>query len=163
MTDNETLIGRPFDDVHIEIKDDGITVDTPYAIEDIELPFSLRDKGFIDADGMLHFCGRKDDILNVNGIKVSAYKVEAALKKYLSVSEAAVLALKNGDSDMLLAFVSGAENFLNRADILKKLRQNLTEYEIPKKFIQLPELPKNESGKMDKLALAKLCDENSFA
>ena len=36
------------------------------------------------------------------------------------------------------------------------LHQDLNEYEIPKKFIKLNSLPKNESGKIDRFQLTKL-------
>ena len=33
------------------------------------------------------------------------------------------------------------------------LREQLEDYELPKQFVFLKELPRNESGKLDKLAL----------
>lgn len=157
MTDDETLIGRPFDGVRVQIENEEIMVDTPYAIEGIRMPFSLKDKGRIDENGNLHFQGRSDDIVNVNGIKISAYKVERAIMRLLPCREAAVLALHHGGTDLLAAFaVLNEGSPIARADLLKALRQELTVYEIPKKFIYLNELPKNESGKIDRFALSEL-------
>lgn len=157
MTDDETLIGRPFRGVRVRIENGEIMVDTPYAIEGINMPFSLRDKGYIDENGNLHFQGRSDDIVNVNGLKISAYKVEQTLLHRLPCREAAVLVLHHGGTDVLAAFAVLNEGIpIARADLLKALRQELSDYEIPKKFIYLNELPKNESGKIDRFALAEL-------
>lgn len=157
MTDDETLIGKPFRGVHISIDHGEILVSTPYGIENIKMPFSLKDKGYIDENGNLHFQGRSDDIVNVNGIKISAYKVERAIMRLLPCREAAVLALHHGGTDLLAAFaVLNEGRPIARADLLKALRQELIDYEIPKKFIYLNELPKNESGKIDRFALSEL-------
>lgn len=58
MTEDRTSIGKPFPNIHIFIKDNEIMIDTPYAIENIPLPYSLKDKGYIDDKGNLHFLGR---------------------------------------------------------------------------------------------------------
>ncbi len=154
MTDDETLIGKPFHDVHISIDHGEILVSTPYGIENIKMPFSLKDKGYIDENGNLHFQGRSDDIININGIKISTYKVEQALLHRLPCRETAVISLPYNGTDVLTAFIVwDGEKQPARAELLKSLRQELTDYEIPKKFVYLHELPKNESGKIDRLIL----------
>lgn len=157
MTDDETLIGRPFDGVRVRIENGEIMVDTPYAIESISMPFSLKDRGRMDENGNLYFQGRSDDIININGIKISACKVEQAILRRLPCRETAVMVLSHKGTDVLTAFaVLDEGSSIARADLLKALRQELTDYEIPKKFIYLNELPKNESGKIDRRALSEL-------
>lgn len=163
MTDDRTLIGRPFPGVGVTVQDEEIFVHTAYGVEGITLPFSLKDRGRLDEDGQLHFLGRKDDICNVNGIKIAAVKVEAALTQALSgtvageavhEAEAAVVALRSGDADVLTAFVAGGLR-CTRQELLALLRPQLTDYEIPRQIVYLDELPKNESGKIDKMQLIK--------
>lgn len=154
MTEDRTLIGRPFRDVSISIENEEIFIDTPYHVLGISVPFSLKDRGYLDAEGRLHFLGRTDDILNVNGRKVSAAKVAAALKDLPGITEAAVMARHAGDADMLLAFVEGEREYAKQ-ELLKFLRPALAEHELPKKFIFLKRFPLNESGKIDRQALAR--------
>ena len=152
MTDDRTLIGRPFKGVKITISNEEIFIDTPYHVEAIKLPFSLKDRGCLDELGRLHFLGRTDDICNVNGRKVSTVKVAAAIGDLPLVIEAAVLSKHIGDADFLVAFVAAAKEY-SKQDMVKMLREKLEDYELPKQFIFLEALPRNESGKIDKLAL----------
>lgn len=155
MTDDRTLIGRPFAGVQVSVVDEEIFIDTPYHVENITLPFSLKDRGRLDAEGRLHFLGRTDDILSVNGRKVSAVKVSRALMDLPDVEEAAVLVVHVDDADVLTAFVGAGQEY-SKQQLVKLLRAGLEDYELPKQFIFLPELPHNESGKVDKAALKRL-------
>lgn len=155
MTDDRTLIGRPFAGVQVSVVDEEIFIDTPYHVEAISLPFSLKDRGQLDAEGRLHFLGRTDDILSVNGRKVSAVKVSRALMDLPDVEEAAVLVVHVDDADVLTAFVGAVQEY-SKQQLVKLLRASLEDYELPKQFIFLPELPHNESGKVDKAALKML-------
>lgn len=155
MTEDRTDIGLPFKGVGISIKNEEIFVDTPYHVEEINIPFSLKDRGKIAANGHLHFLGRTDDIVGVNGIKVSIVKVETALLAAAEISEVKCLVFHKGDADVLTAFI-GNEKKLGRQELVEKLRAaELTDYEIPKYFMFMTGLPKNESGKIDKKALQK--------
>lgn len=152
MTDDRTLIGRPFTGVQVSVRGEEIFIDTPYHVEEITLPFSLKDRGRLDEKGRLHFFGRTDDIVSVNGRKVSTVKVSRALMDLEGVEEAAVLVVHVDDADVLNAFV-GAEKEYSKQQMVKLLRESLDDYELPKQFIFLPQLPHNESGKVDKIAL----------
>lgn len=155
MTDDRTLIGRAFAGVQVSVVDEEIFIDTPYHVENITLPFSLKDRGRLDAEGRLHFLGRTDDILSVNGRKVSAVKVSRALMDLPQVEEAAVLVVHVDDADVLTAFVGAGQEY-SKQQLVKLLRSGLEDYELPKQFIFLSELPHNESGKVDKAALKRL-------
>lgn len=154
MTDDRTVIGQPFAGVGISINNEEIFIDTPYHVENITLPFSLKDRGYVDERGWLHFLGRTDDICNVNGRKVSSVKVTTALNDIEGVVEAAVLSRHIADADVLVAFVASTTSY-TKQELVRRLRECLEDYELPKQFIFLEQLPRNESGKIDKLALEK--------
>ena len=154
MTDDRTVIGQPFAGVGISINNEEIFIDTPYHVENITLPFSLKDRGYVDENGWLHFLGRTDDICNVNGRKVSSVKVTTALTDIEGVVEAAVLSRHIADADVLVAFVASTTSY-TKQELVRRLRERLEDYELPKQFIFLEQLPRNESGKIDKLALKK--------
>lgn len=154
MTDDRTLIGRSFKGVKVSVKNEEIFIDTPYHVEGISLPFSLKDRGRLDEAGNLHFLGRTDDIVSVNGRKVSTIKVTEALTQLPDIEEAAVLSVHVDDADVLTAFL-GAEREYSKQELVKLLRGLLEDYELPKQFIFVAQLPHNESGKVDKLALKK--------
>ena len=154
MTDDRTVIGQPFAGVGISINNEEIFIDTPYQVENITLPFSLKDRGYVDERGWLHFLGRTDDICNVNGRKVSSVKLTTALNDIEGVVEAAVLSRHIADADVLVAYVASTTSY-TKQELVRRLRERLEDYELPKQFIFLEQLPRNESGKIDKLALEK--------
>ncbi len=160
MTDDRTDIGLPFEGVEVTVKKDEIFVRTPYHVEGIKLPFTLKDRGRIDENGHLHFLGRTDDIVNANGRKVSALKIDDALMRIDGMREAYVLSVHNGDADDLVAFVASDVKY-SKPELVANLRMDLEDYEIPKQFILLDELPHNESGKVDKKALYALVTEKA--
>ena len=152
MTEDRTVIGKPFAGVEITIRQEEIFINTPYHVEDISMPFSLKDRGYVDEQGLLHFLGRTDDICNVNGRKVSSVKVNNALTELPGIVEAAVLSKHVGVADVLVAFVAATASF-SKQELVKLLRPSLEDYELPKQFVFLQHLPRNESGKIDKRAL----------
>ncbi len=155
MTDDGTDIGRPFKGVGVEVRGSEIFIDTPYHVENITVPFSLKDRGSMDQQGHLHFLGRLDDICSVNGRKVSTAKVESVLSEQPGVSEAAVLSMHHGDADVLTAFLT-ADTVYSKQQMLKLLQETCLEtYEMPDRFIFLDGLPHNESGKIDRLKLRR--------
>lgn len=156
MTDDRTLIGRPFNGVNVEIRGGEIYIDTKCYVIGKTCPCTLGDCGSIDANGMLHFLGRRDDMYNINGIKVSGLKVESALLDCAGVEDAAVLAVSGGADDVLAAFVCGAG--LSKTTLLQQLRGKLTEHELPKRIIFTSALPKNESGKTDRKTLRQMAE-----
>ena len=153
MTNDRTDIGLPFKGVQVAIANEELYITTPYHIEGITMPFSLKDRGSISQDGHLHFLGRTDDICSVNGRKISSLKVEQALGELPGVKEAAVLSIHKEDADYLVAYIA-ADKAYTKQELVQLLRQGFLEaYEIPHQFVFLTRLPRNESGKIDKLSL----------
>ena len=56
-------------------------VDNAFHVENITVPYSLKDSGRMDAQGNFYFLGRTDDIVGVRGRKVSMMKIENALEE----------------------------------------------------------------------------------
>ena len=156
MTGDRTLIGRPFKGVGVSVRDGEIYIDTKFHVTGVKCPATLGDCGSIDENGMLHFLGRRDDMYNINGIKVSGLKVESALLDCGGVEDAAALAEKSGGKDLLTVFVVGRG--LNKTGLLQKLHGKLTEHELPKRIIFIDALPKNESGKTDRKRLSLILE-----
>jgi long-chain acyl-CoA synthetase len=109
----------------------------------------------VDAEGLLYFKGRSDDIIKTRGEKVSPVEVENALYAIKGVREAAVI----GVDDALLgqavkAFVvleAGAT--LTPADILRECGSRLENFMVPRYVELVPDLPKTDTGKIRKAGL----------
>ena len=164
MGEDKTLIGRNFPGIDICLKDGRIHVTTPYGVVGAGADTFVGDYGHWDENGNLYFDGRRDDICNINGRKVSSIRVENVLLDVPEVKEAAVKADSRGDHDMLTAWVvleplmigagTKAERQQEEQEMKRRLRAQLagrlSAGEIPQKIRFLETLPKNESGKVRK-------------
>lgn len=148
-------VGKPFPKVKVSIENGEITVDTPYGIEGISMPYTCHDLGRLDEKGELHFLGRREDMYHVQGNHVPRQKVLSSLLMVEGVEDAEVTALKqkNGD-DTLVAFLTGTVP--DRKDMVRILSRCLKAWEIPSRFIVLPAIPRTSTGKTDRRKLEEM-------
>ncbi|KAF9399972.1 hypothetical protein BGX21_005210 [Mortierella sp. AD011] len=112
-------------------------------------------------DGSLMFLGRNDHQVKIRGFRIELGEIEEWLCEHSTVREAVVLALGEGTSKRLVAYV--VADYINglahtlRAHISAKL----PDYMVPAAFVQLNELPLNPNGKLDRQALPEP-DMDSF-
>lgn len=153
MTDDDTIVGWPFAGVHVAVQEDTqeITVSTAGHVMGLSMPYATHDRGYIDDDGKLHYLGRSDDICRVNGVSISAYKVERALRECIPDAEGAVVVLRRPHRDELIVYISSSDIWKqDKTRCIAALRRRLLPQEVPDRFIETANLPKNESGKIDK-------------
>ena len=138
--------------VTVELKKDEFYIDTAYHVEGITTPYTLHDTGYCDTEGNFYFTGRKDDILNIRGRKISALKVENAFLQIDEVKEAAVKVRTHHSETILEVYVEAKEDFLERyrQKWHNELKKVLASYEIPRCIYVRKQLPKNDSGKIIK-------------
>jgi len=113
------------------------------------------DIGHRDADGYFYITDRKKDMLLVNGINVYPREIEERLYHFPGVKEAAVIGIPDArKGEQPLAFVVAAEGAtLDPAAIRAYLRERLADYQVPRRIMLLPALPRNATGKVLKTAL----------
>jgi acyl-coenzyme A synthetase/AMP-(fatty) acid ligase len=90
------------------------------------------------------------------GYRVELGEIESALLRHPSVAEAAVVALSDGNGDLLIkAFLSTAS--ASRPTVVQMKAfcvEHLPSYMIPDRFIFMETLPNTSTGKVDYRALA---------
>ena len=108
-----------------------------------------------DKNGFLYFVGRKDDMIKTRGERVSPKEVENALYAAEGVVEAAVLPVPDDLlGSAIKAYIVPKEGAgPTDKQLLLHCKKMLEEFAIPKYFEFRDALPKNASGKIDKLAL----------
>ena len=108
-----------------------------------------------DAEGFFFFVGRTDDIIKTRGEKVAPKEVESVLYLLPEVVEAAVIGVPHPLlGQAVKAFVTCRRGSLDARKVLTHCRAHLEEFMIPKEFEFREALPKNASGKIDKLELS---------
>jgi acyl carrier protein len=105
-------------------------------------------------DGTLHYAGRADAQLEVNGYRIEPGEVEAALLGHPDVAAAAVTAVPGPAGGPVLAgYVVPRAAAPTPAVLRAHLARELPRYLIPAAFVTLAELPVTSSGKLDRARL----------
>jgi len=113
------------------------------------------------AQGLIHL-GRGDSQVKLSGFRVELAEIEACLRGYAGVKEAAVVVLTQDNKRELLAVVefeapSPQSASLIRAHVASKLPAHM----IPAQILTLRKLPCTPNGKIDRAALIELAKRQS--
>ncbi|MFG3701836.1 amino acid adenylation domain-containing protein [Micromonospora sp. NPDC047620] len=106
-------------------------------------------------DGSVEFLGRLDDQVKLRGYRIELGEVESALAALPRVAEAVVVLREDTPGDpRLVGYLVGAPGQRpTAAELRPALARTLPEYMIPSAFVTLDQLPRNNSGKLDRRAL----------
>ncbi|WP_323034955.1 AMP-binding protein [Pararhodobacter sp.] len=117
---------------------------------------SVGDLGHVDAEGWLYLADRRTDLIITGGANVYPAEVEAALTAQPGVADAVVIGLPDPDwGKRVHAIVEpAAGTALDSKALTDALRETLAPYKLPKTIEFLPMLPRDESGKIRRAALA---------
>ncbi|MES2701913.1 MAG: amino acid adenylation domain-containing protein [Bacteroidota bacterium] len=128
-------------------------IQNPHNANYNEIVYQSGDLVHVDDIGRLHFKGRADNQVKHMGYRIELEEIESMLSTLEYVNEAAVIYERINDSlGQIVAFVSSA-TVTESAQVLGDLKQLVPEYMVPRKIHVLPQLPKNQNGKIDKVAL----------
>ncbi len=114
------------------------------------------DLGKADEEGFLYVVGRNKDMIKIGGNRVSAKEIEDAIYEHPAVIEAAVLGVPDevlGEAAKAYLVVKKSARDGIAAELPAFLQPRLAMYKIPKFYEIRDALPKNESGKIQKLKL----------
>ncbi len=119
--------------------------------------FRTGDLGQVDADGYFYIVDRKKDMVIVNGMNVYPRVVEEILYTHPDVVEAAVIGVPHkSHGEIPEAWLVAEEGVtLDSAELRKFCQNHLGAHEIPRRFHQTEQLPKNANGKINKRELRK--------
>jgi acyl-CoA synthetase (AMP-forming)/AMP-acid ligase II len=118
--------------------------------------FRTGDQGIVDEDGYLRLTGRIKELINRGGEKISPLEVDNVLLRHPAVAEALAFAVphKSLGEDIHAAVVLKAE--ASEKELLAHCSTMLADFKIPKQVHILEQLPRGATGKLQRLAMAKL-------
>jgi len=116
------------------------------------------DYGYLDADGYLYLLGRKDDIINVGGLKLIPDEVEEHIRRFHGVKDAACIGVPDplGLSGQCIKAFIVADRPVSAPHLTAWLRERLEEYKIPRIIESCTTIPKTGSGKVQRHKLREL-------
>lgn len=151
--DREGTVGRPFPSVKIAEQNSVIYVTTKHHIEGIPDTYTVNDCGYIDSDGYLMFNGRRGDVINKGGYKISILEMELYLQSLQGVSEVAVITINDEiRGEDFVAYVVLEDN-AELSKIIECIHHERPSVEWPKAILEIPIIPLTECSKVDKRKL----------
>lgn len=109
--------------------------------------FRTGDLARVLPSGDLLYCGRRDDMVKVRGVRINVLEVENAAMSCGGVGQAVAVVTEKG---ILCLFYSGA---VREADLVSRLKSELPSPMMPGRVIRLEAMPVSSHGKIDKAAL----------
>ncbi len=103
-----------------------------------------------DEDGYIWFLGRKDDIINSFGYRISPHEIERIIKTHPQVADCVALGENiEGDKTLVVICVIPADNAsISEQDLYEFGQQHLAKYKAPKKVYLLQDFPRTKNGKI---------------
>lgn len=113
------------------------------------------DIGYLDKDGFLYLCDRAKDMIISGGANIYPAEIEAELHKMPGVADCAVFGIPDEEfGEAVCAFVQPSSGTsLSEQDVKTYLRGQMAGYKVPKRVEFVPDLPREDSGKIFKRKL----------
>lgn len=122
----------------------------------------MTDLGYFDEEGYLYLVGRRDDVINVGGLKVAPTEVEDVVLRYEHVSDCVCIPfedIKFGKCIKLLVVVKPG-HILDTQDLYGYLEGKLEAYKLPKYIEEIDHIEKTFNGKVNRRAIIKSYGKN---
>ena len=109
----------------------------------------------MDESGLIEFVGRVDFQVKIRGFRIELGEVESCLDRYGPIEQRIAIAREDtpGDKRLVVYVVMKSSQQLDRTDLKAFLQTQLPAFMMPSALVELPELPKNANGKIDRKAL----------
>lgn len=113
------------------------------------------DLAYMDTEGYIYIVDRLKDMIIANGENIYPREIEELLYAYPGIIDAVVVGvpdkLRGQAAQAYLVLEAG--HMLDKKNIREYLQNNLAAYKIPRDFLQVDALPKNQTGKILKRVL----------
>ncbi len=175
--DEEILIGKPTTNVQVYILDNdellpiGVTGEiciggpqlalgylnkkdethakfVPNPFKRDEKVYKTGDLGCWLSNGDIQYLGRIDDQVKIRGYRVGLIEVKEVLEAHNLVTEAAIVVDEENAKKRLLGYFVGKER-VELSELQSYLQEQLPNYMVPSKIIQIEAIPLTSNGKVD--------------
>jgi non-ribosomal peptide synthetase-like protein len=120
-----------------------------------DVVYRTGDAAVINPDGSIDFQGRFDDQIKLRGYRIELGEIEIRLNKLEFITAAAVAVKKdvNGQDHLAGYVVCDDPVKMNQQNIREELAKVLPPYMVPSVIMQLSDMPRLPSGKIDRKSL----------
>lgn len=125
-------------------------------------PFNRKNKmyltgdlGFWDETGVLHYVGRMDFQVKINGFRIEPSEIDKVFMDYPNIKNSISIVTEHLNKKYIVTYYTSNEEFKN-SSIIDYLKSKLPKYMIPSKIMYLKSFPLTPNGKIDKKSLPKV-------
>ena len=111
------------------------------------------DVGYLDTDGFLHISDRISDMVISGGVNIYPAEIEKVLVSMPAVRDCAVFGIPDSEYGERLVSVVETSESLASDSLGDFLRKHISAYKVPKEFLFVEHLPREDSGKIKKRLL----------
>ncbi len=122
--------------------------------------FVVDDMGFLDDQNYLHIIGRNSDKIITGGENIYPLEIETAIRKTQMVIDVCVIGItdKHWGQALTAIYIPKDKNISPR-EIQTQLKNQLSKFKIPKYWISLAKLPRNNQGKINRQEMQKIAED----
>ncbi len=115
--------------------------------------YRTGDRGLRDKNGAIHFIGRDDDQVKIQGYRIELGDVCAGLRAcdHVRDAEVVVSTIDSGEKILIGVVVLGDGAVVD--DVARAAGRALPHYMVPRQFLTVDEIPRTERGKFDRAKL----------
>ena len=110
--------------------------------------FETGDMGQMGADGAISYAGRRDDMMNAGGYRVSPIEVETALSAHPNVQDVGAVTVTVKKDVMVIAVFYTSTTVLDEEVLRDWCAARLAPYKMPRLFVTCDELPRGANNKL---------------
>jgi fatty-acyl-CoA synthase len=127
--------------------------------------YRTGDLATFDEKGYFHFVARSSEMIKTGGINVSPIEVESFLLSHPAVRSSAVVGVPDPTrGQVVVAFVElTAGSTQSSGELRSYCKDGMAGYKVPARILIWPELPRTDTGKVDRRRIGELALESCSA
>ena len=122
-----------------------------------EIIYRTGDVVSVREDGNIMFKGRKDSLIKHMGYRIELGEIEHVIENNLKLVKYCCAVYRYSSKEIVLYYES--ESKISEKEFRTKISKVFPAYMIPSVFIRMDNLPKNTNGKIDRLILKNMANE----
>ena len=151
---NKLYAGRPFPGTEVWTENGEIYISGPMVMKgyvgakETNGTHNSRDIGYLE-DDILFLNIRRKDLIVSGGENINPQEVEECLMNVDGIADAAVVGKEDDEwGQKVIAYIVHKSVPLAKELLQRELRKSLAAFKIPKDYIRVPHIPRNELGKI---------------
>ena len=133
-----------------------VFIQNPFSDDAADIVHKTGDYGRLLADGNLEYLGRRDQQVQIHGLRVELGEIENLLRGHAAVGDVAVVDREDADGNKFLVVYLTTNEDVSSAALREYLAECLPRTMLPSAFVKLDQLPRTLNGKIDRKALESL-------